>query len=74
MIPYTPTPMPVGTPIPLNMGGELTLWQYAPDVVGIWGQFDDFTPGLQWGLIIIVGLVLIAAIAIQLRNLTEDEA
>lgn len=73
MIPPTPTAVPLGTPIPLNLG-ELTLWQFAADAVGLWGQFDDYTPGFQWAVIIVVGLVLIAAIAMQLRGLTEDEA
>lgn len=73
MIPPTPTPMPLGTPIPLGIG-QLTLWQFAPDAVGLWGQFSDYTAGFQWAVIIVLGLVLIGLIAVLLRGLTEEEA
>lgn len=73
MIPPTPTPIPLGTPIPLELG-EVGLWQFAPQAVGLWGQFADYAPGLQWGIIILLGLVLVGLIAVLLRGLTEEEA
>lgn len=74
MIPPTPTVMPLGTPIPLEIGGQITLWGAAPELVGFWGQFHEYTPALQWIFVIGLGLALIGVLAWQLRNLSEDEA
>lgn len=54
MIPPTPNPIvPVAAPI--DMPG-VTLWDYAPQWVGLWNQMGDITIGFQL-LILIVLLV-----------------
>lgn len=72
-MPATPTPIPAGTPIPLDIdtGG---LWGVAPNVVGLWNQFEQYTPVLQ---LIVLGLLLlglIGMIAFVVRSISEEEA
>lgn len=72
MMPPTPTPVPVGTAIPL--GFQNSLWDYAPNVIGLWNTLDDYTPAFQ---LIIVGLLLIGLVwlgAKMMRSLSEEEA
>jgi hypothetical protein len=73
MMPPTPTPIPAGTPVNLNLEGS-ELWSMAPDMVGLWGQFGDYTQALQWGLIVLLLLVLMWHIASLIRGLSEEEA
>jgi hypothetical protein len=74
MIPPTPTPIPYNAPpVALEFDGVL-LWDVAPNAVGFWGQFGDYTPVLQW---IIVGMLVIALvwlIAGLFKQLSQDEA
>jgi len=73
MIPPTPTLTPDGTPIPLNFD-ELSLWQMAPESVGLWNQFNEYTPTLQWIFVALLLGFFIWAIAIKIKSLSEEEA
>lgn len=71
-IPPTPTPMPYGTPIPINLQNDL-LWHMAPNAVGFWNQFSDYTPVLQWVLVALLLGVFVWVVAIRIKKVTESE-
>lgn len=57
MIPPTPTPLgPIPTaPVQIN---DITLWDYAPNTVGLWNQMGDITYGFQ--IMVVIALIVMA--------------
>jgi hypothetical protein len=71
-MPPTPTYIPPGTPVPINL--DVGMWEMSPNVVGLWGQFRDYTPAIQ---IMIVGLLLVFlfwTISTLIKKVSEEEA
>lgn len=70
MIPPTPTPLgPVPT-APVGVG-DISLWDYAPQAVGMWNQLGDITFGFQ---ILVIIFLLVAAfffLSNLIRNVTR---
>lgn len=56
MIPPTPTPITGLAAAPIDMP-EVTLWDYAPQWVGLWNQMGDITLGFQ--LLILLALLVV---------------
>jgi hypothetical protein len=78
MYPPTPTQVPIemGTThetLQLAFAGEASLWETAPEVVGLWGSFSDYTPVLQWMVVAILCVVLLWMAARVIKSLSEDE-
>lgn len=80
MIPPTPTFSPPAAPgsvmaqarnIALD---DVSLWQMAPDAVGLWGSFRDFTPVLQWVFVAILVFILFWSAVTLIKSLSEEEA
>jgi hypothetical protein len=80
MIPPTPTFLPPAAPgsvvaqarqVSLN---NVSLWEMAPDAVGLWGSFRDFTPVLQWVFVAVLVVILVWSAVTLIKSLSEEEA
>lgn len=70
--PPTPTALPPAAPIELPaLQNAITTWKFAPEVVGFWNQFRDYTPGFQTMLIVLLVIGLIFLIMNLIRRLGE---
>lgn len=72
MLPPTPTAIPLGTPIPIDL--DVGLWNLAPNAVGLWNTFDNYTPALQTIFFVVLLILLIWTITKLLRGISEEEA
>lgn len=72
MIPPTPTLVPAGTPIPIDL--NVSMWQLSPNAVGLWNSFGDYTPALQTMFVVGLLILLVWTIARLMRGISEEEA
>lgn len=75
MIPPTPTPIPVNLASPaydLDLSPVGGLWERAPNVIGLWNQFPDATPVLQWVIFGLIIFILISAVMMLIKKSGED--
>ena len=71
--PPTPTALPPAAPVELPaLANAIDTWGVAPEVVGFWNQFRDYTPALQTMLILLVVIGLIFIIIKQVKDLGQS--
>lgn len=78
MIPPTPTYIPPNSgefaqyASSLDLSNIVNLWDVAPHGVGLWNQFRDWTPALQWILVLAALLALFWLGFILLKRFGES--
>lgn len=70
--PPTPTLVPAGTPIPIDL--NVGLWDLSPNAVQLWNSFHDYTPVLQTIFFVVLLIFLLWTLLQFLRRSTEEEA
>lgn len=79
MIPLTPTPLPpdpvaLGRAAQIDIGATTDLWDIAPNVLQLWGQFSNETQAVQWVLLAVIIVGLIWVLIILLKRLGAGDA
>lgn len=70
--PPTPTPLPPAAPVELPaLTNAVDTWAIAPEVVGFWNQFGDYTPAFQIMLVLLTVIGLIFLIMNLIRRAGE---
>lgn len=70
--PPTPTAMPPTEPIELPALREgISMWEIAPNAVGFWNQFGEYTPAIQWILLFMTIISLVFLMMFLMRRFGE---
>lgn len=73
VVPPTPTFIPPNTtPIPLELP-DASVWDYAPQMVGLWNMFRDLTPAFQVGLLLLLIFVGIQFVMGLIRQVQRND-
>lgn len=74
----TPTPLPpdpqaLARAAQIDLGATTDLWDIAPNVLQLWGQFGTATQVLQWVLIAAIVVGIIWAVTLMLKRMGNTD-
>jgi hypothetical protein len=71
-----PTPTPYGftqSPVErIDIGGNISIWNYAGDAINVWNEAGEYTEVLQWIAIALLTFAFVWLIIRLQQNLMDD--